>query len=332
MIFMNVFRVLFLLERCRGDLPGFYPGRRCLSTAPRAVREPVAHLPIPPERHILPGVGEKNHPPRPPEKKAGMNRETITAIVMTFNEEHNIGQCLERLTWVDELIVADTGSTDGTVEIAKDYTDEILSLPWHGYGPTRNLALRETTCDWFLFVDADERVTDELREEILAVLSERGDRFTAYRIPRRSNFAGRWIRGCGWYPGYITRMARNSTARYTDATVHEKLVTEGTVGTLNGDLLHYTDPDLERYLKKDNLYTTLAADDMVRAGKKPRMVNLLFNPLMMFLKMFFVRRGFRDGFEGFALCVLSSFSVFTKYAKARLTWRRRTPSPPEGPH
>jgi glycosyltransferase involved in cell wall biosynthesis len=255
-----------------------------------------------------------------------MNRETITAIVMTFNEEHNIGACLDGLSWVDELIVADTGSTDRTVEIAKEHTDEILSLPWHGYGPTRNLALREATCDWFLFVDADERVTDELREEILTILAERGDRFTAYRIPRKSNFVGRWIRGCGWYPGYIVRMARKATARYTDVTVYEKLETEGEVGTIHGDLLHYTDPDLECYLKKYNLYTTLAADDIVRAGKKPRIINLLFNPVMMFLKMYVLRRGFRDGFEGFTLCVLSSFSVFTKYAKAMFVWRNRDSS------
>lgn len=242
---------------------------------------------------------------------------------MTFNEEHNIKNCLDTLTWADELIVADTGSTDRTVELSRDYTDKILELPWYGYGPTRNMALKQASCDWVLFVDADERVTVELRDKILNILLSRGDRYTAYRISRKSNFVGRWIKGCGWYPGYVLRLCRNSVGRYTDATVHESLEVEGEVGTLRGDLLHYTDPDLEYYFKKFNLYTTLAAEDMVRKGKKPRIYDLLVRPPATFLKMYFLKRGFIDGFEGFALCVLSSFQVFTKYTKAIFLWRSK---------
>jgi glycosyltransferase involved in cell wall biosynthesis len=250
-----------------------------------------------------------------------IDRESITAIVMTFNEEHNIRACLETLLWVDELIVADTGSTDRTAELSAEYTDRILDLPWHGYGPTRNLALNEATCDWVLFVDADERVTDELKEAILAVLVSRDYRYSAYRIPRKSNFVGRWIKGCGWYPGYVMRLSRKDYGKYTDATVHESLEVEGTTATLKGDLLHYTDPDLEYYFKKFNLYTTLAADDMVRKGKKPRIYDLLLRPFATFFKMYLLKRGFRDGFEGFTLCVFSSCYVFTKYAKAIFTWK-----------
>lgn len=235
---------------------------------------------------------------------------------MTFNEEHNICDCLDTLTWVDELVVADTGSTDRTVDLARRYTPKVTKLPWLGYGPTRNMALREATCDWFFFVDADERVSDALRGEILVILAGREDRYTAYRIPRRSLFVGRWIRGCGWYPGYVVRLARRATARYTDASVHESLEVEGRVGTVKGDLIHHADPDLEYYFKKFNLYTTLAADDMLREGKRPGLSHLLVKPIATFVKMYFIKRGYRDGLEGFVLCVLSSVYVFTKYAKA----------------
>ncbi len=256
-----------------------------------------------------------------------MDRESITAIIMTFNEEHNIQACLETLDWVDELIVADTGSTDRTIELARSYTDRILELPWYGYGPTRNLARKEATSDWILFIDADERVTDDLRESILTVLSAWDYRYNSYRIPRRSNFVGRWIKGCGWYPGYVLRLARKDEGQYTDASVHESLEVEGKTGTLKADLLHYTDPDLEHYFKKFNLYTTLAADDMVRDGKKPRFYKLFINPIVTFFRMFFLKRGFCDGFEGFTLCVFSSFYVFTKYTKAIFAWRDRKESP-----
>ena len=250
-----------------------------------------------------------------------MDRETITAIIMTFNEEHNIQGCLESLGWVDELIVADTGSTDRTVELSREYTETILNLPWYGYGQTRNLALQEASSDWILFVDADERVTVELKEAILGVLASRDYRFSAYRIPRRSNFIGRWIKGCGWYPGYVVRLSRKDYGKYTEVTVHEHLEVEGKTATLKQDLIHYTDPDLEYYFKKFNLYTTLAADDMIRAGRKPRLHHLLFRPPATFFKMYFLKRGFSDGFEGFILCVFSAFYVFTKYAKAIFAWK-----------
>jgi len=257
-----------------------------------------------------------------------MDRESITAIVMTFNEEHNIQGCLETLTWVDELIVADTGSTDRTVELARAYTETVLSLPWYGYGPTRNLALKEASRDWILFVDADERVTAELREVILAVLASRDYRFSAYRIPRRSNFIGRWIKGCGWYPGYVVRLSRKDYGKYTDVTVHEHLEVEGKTATLKQDLIHYTDPDLEYYFKKFNLYTTLAADDMLRTSSRPRLHHLLLRPPSTFLKMYFLKSGFREGLEGFTLCVFSAFYVFTKYAKAIFAWRDKEKEAP----
>jgi (heptosyl)LPS beta-1,4-glucosyltransferase len=263
---------------------------------------------------------------RPEGERTGarMDRETITGIVMTFNEEHNIGACLDSLTWVDELIVADTGSTDRTVEHARPYTEKILDLPWQGYGPTRNLAMKEASGDWILFVDADERITGELRDEILNILSSWDYRYAAYRISRKSNFVGRWIKGCGWYPGYVVRLSRRGEGTYTDATVHESLEVKGSIGTIKADILHFTDPDLEYYFKKFNLYTTLAADDMVRDGRKPRLHYLFIRPLAAFIKMYILKRGYRDGFEGFILCVFSSFYVFTKYAKAMFAWRMKS--------
>lgn len=243
----------------------------------------------------------------------------LSVVVLTLNEEANIGPCLESVRWADELLVLDSGSTDRTQAIARDYTPHILQVEWKGYGGTRNLGLDRARGDWILWLDADERVPEELGREIRAVVAGGGTDAAAYDVARRAYFLGKWIRHCGWYPGRVTRLFRRGSARFNDARVHEQLVVEGRVEPLRNDLLHYTDPDLEHYFRKFNRYTTLAAEELHAAGRKAGAWDLSVRPLFAFLKMYLLRLGVLDGLHGFILCVLSAAYVFTKYAKL---WER----------
>jgi glycosyltransferase involved in cell wall biosynthesis len=239
----------------------------------------------------------------------------LSVITLALNEEHNIADCLSSAMWADEIIVIDSGSTDRTVEIAKKFTDRVLVVEWKGYGAAKNFALEQSTGDWIFWLDADERVPGELAKEIQEVLLADDPSFAGYDVARRAFFVGRWIRHCGWYPGRVTRLFRRSQSRFTESNVHEQIMVDGTIGALKNDLLHFTDPNLHHYFQKFNRYTSLAADDLIKAGKKFSLYDVLVRPPFLFFKMYILKRGFLDGMQGFILCVVSSAYVFTKYAK-----------------
>jgi glycosyltransferase involved in cell wall biosynthesis len=240
---------------------------------------------------------------------------SLSAIVITKNEERNIRECLESIKWTNEIVIVDAGSTDRTVEIAKEYTRNIYERPWDGYGAAKNYGLSQCTGDWVLSLDADERVTQELQKEILSAISSAGQQTAALSMPRRANFLGAWIDHCGWYPGRITRVFRRSAGRFSDEKVHERLEIQGMIIPLQSDLLHYTDPDLRHYFEKFNKYTSLAAEELTEHKKEFSLFKLVVNPFWVFVKMYFFRLGFLDGIPGLILCVLSANYVFTKYAK-----------------
>ncbi len=245
--------------------------------------------------------------------------QSIAAIVITKNEERNIVACLESLKWVDELIVVDAQSTDRTVELAKIYTPSVFVRPWPGYGPQKNFAIDQATADWILIVDADERVTDELREEILALLNDSGPA-AAYRIPRRNFYYGRWIRGAGQYPDPQLRLVRRGRGRYNDLPVHEHLEVGGPVGALQGHLDHHTHPTVASHELKIERYSTLAAEERISKGKpNAAWYHLLFNPVWAFVKFYLFRGGYRDGLPGFIVSGFSAAHVLLKYAKL---WER----------
>ena len=239
----------------------------------------------------------------------------LSVITLTLNEEHNIGECLSGVQWVDELIVVDSGSTDRTVELAKSFTNHVMNVEWKGYGATRNLALARCTGDWVLWLDADERVTPELSAEIQRIVQTDEKGIAAYSVARRAYFLGRWIKHCGWYPSRVTRLFRREKGRFTENNVHEQLRVDGVVRELRHDLLHYTDPNLKHYFAKFNRYTSLAAEDFQAAGRSFRVSDLLVRPWFQFFKMYILRLGFLDGLQGFILSIVSSAYVFTKYAK-----------------
>ncbi len=248
----------------------------------------------------------------------------LSVIVITRNEERNLAECLSTAEWADEIVVVDSASEDKTVEIARRFTKKVYARPWEGYAAAKNFALKKCTGDWVLWIDADERLTKELVDEIQAKVSKEDEPLVAFEFPRKAYFLGRWIKHCGWYPGYVVRLFRRNAGLFSDSKVHEYLEVNGKVGRLQHDLLHYTDPNLWHYFEKFNRYTTLAAEGLADGGSRFRLSQLLVHPGWVFIRMYIIKRGFLDGVEGFILSVLSSCYVFTKYAKLwELTTRNR---------
>lgn len=244
---------------------------------------------------------------------------TLSVIILTLNEEKNITECVQSVRWADQILVVDSLSTDGTVRLAQEAGATVLSIPWEGYGTTKNKALEKATGEWILWLDADERVTAELSDEIRGLLEAERMTYDGFDVARRAYFLGKWIRHCGWYPGRVTRLFRKQAGRFTTTAVHETVQVDGATGSLKHDLIHLTDPDLDRYFLKFNRYTSLAVDDLVRKGIRASVSQLIVKPAFAFFKMYIVRQGWRDGIHGLVLCVVSAGYVFVKYAKL---WER----------
>ena len=239
----------------------------------------------------------------------------VSVITVTLNEEKNIGECLESVKWADELVVVDSRSFDRTGEIARKHTSHVHVIDWLGYGETKNFALRQASHEWILWLDADERVSPDLAREIQSIVRSAPGGHSGYRVARRAFFLGKWIRHCGWYPGYVVRLFRKEGAKFSTTRVHERLETGGTVGTLANDLIHYTDDDLFHYFDKFNRYTSLAAQDVRQSGKQFSLADVLLRPPFLFFKMYILRLGFLDGVHGLILSLVSAAYVFTKYGK-----------------
>lgn len=241
----------------------------------------------------------------------------IAVLINTLNEEKNISGCLERLQWVDEIVVADSGSTDKTVEIAKQHSAQVVHVHPGNFSEIRNAGLKHITSEWVLVVDADEWVTPQLQEEIQLILSTNSDNMGFY-IPRKNYFMGRWIRSCGWYPDYVLRLFRNKNEHIYEGKVHESIRITGKIGHLKSPLKHNSYVSLEQYLTKFNLYTTLAAQTMIQKKRKIGIIHLLFRPIIEFIKMYFLKRGFTDGVYGLIIAYLSAMYIFVKFSKAWL--------------
>jgi len=248
----------------------------------------------------------------------------LSAITITYNEEENIGDCLSSVSWADEIIVVDASSTDRTVEIARRFTGRIYVTKWEGYARAKTFALERAESEWVLWLDADERVTPALADEIRTVVQEPNPAAACYEMARRAYFLGKWIRHCGWYPGYVVRLFRKGMVRFSEGRVHERVEFEGKAGRLRNDLVHLTDENLYHYAAKFNRYTSLAALDLVDKKRGSSLTRLIVDPPFLFMKMYIFRRGFLDGRHGLVLSILSAAYVFTKYAKL---WEKSRPSP-----
>jgi glycosyltransferase involved in cell wall biosynthesis len=239
---------------------------------------------------------------------------SISAIVITYNEELNIEECLVTLKFADEIIVVDSKSTDNTAALAKKYTENIIVVDNLPYGKKKNIGIENALSDWILWIDADERISDELKLEIIDI-TKTGN-LNAYYINRKSFFINKFIKHCGWYPDYTLRLFKRVTGiKFDTAQVHEKISFKGKTGKLNNEILHYTDRDIDHYVDKLNRYTSLSASELNKKNRSTRVLDIIFRPVFTFLKMYFFKLGILDGFTGLILCVLSSYHVVFKYIK-----------------
>lgn len=242
----------------------------------------------------------------------------ISSITIAKNEESNIERCIRSLLGcIDEIIILiDEGSTDKTLEIVSSFPQVKYDIvKWTGYSKTKKHAVSLTANDWVLWIDADEALTNELCEEINKFKNEIPE-CSAYSFPRKAYFLGKWIKHSGWYPGYVTRLFDKNKIDFSESDVHEYLIVDKEkIGKINFDLEHYTDPTISHYFNKFNVYTTLAAQELQKKGKKFLLSDITIRPAAIFFKMYFLKFGFLDGIQGFILALFSSAYVFTKYCK-----------------
>ena len=247
----------------------------------------------------------------------------LSVYVIAYNDEPNMRACLESVAWADELIVVDSYSTDATEKISREFTDKVFQHEFHGFGRLRNEAVAHASHDWVFSLDTDERATPELQEEIYRVINS-AEATDAYFVPRKNYFLGRWIRHCGWYPDYRQpQLFRKDRLRYRDELVHESFDVDGSIGYLKAPALQYPFRDIDHYLAKMDRYSDLMAQRMVIQGTPFQPHQLVTHPLFTFVKMYFLRAGFRDGMPGVILSSLYAYYTFIKYAKLWEATRRR---------
>lgn len=244
-----------------------------------------------------------------------MERPPISACIITFNEEKNIRDCLESIKWVDDIVVVDSFSQDNTVQVSREYTDRVFETAWQGHVKQKNCALDHAKNEWVLCLDADERVSLELREEIERHLSEDDSEFDGYWFPRHSFYLGRWINHGGWYPDYKLRLFKKSKGRWGGKDPHDKVILQGRTERLSGELLHFVYRNLSHQLQTVDSFSTITARGFVSESKTFSLIELLFRPPFKFFEMYVLKKGFMDGLPGFIIAVASSFYVFLKYAK-----------------
>jgi glycosyltransferase involved in cell wall biosynthesis len=240
--------------------------------------------------------------------------QPISATIITCNEEDRIEDALRSLDWVDEIVVVDSGSVDATLEICREYTGKIFHRNWSGFVDQKNYAVAKASNDWILSLDADERVSPELRKEIEEI-SKAGFQGNGYRIPRVAFFLGRWIRHGDWHPDYQMRLFDRRYGIWQGGRVHESVKVNGPADVLKGKMYHYTYRDLADYLRKLDTYSSLAALDYRDRGRRATPIALISKPLGVFFKAYLLKRGFLDGAAGLTVASMGAVSAFFKYAK-----------------
>ena len=244
----------------------------------------------------------------------------LTVTVITYNESEHIAAALDSVSWADEVIVVDSGSTDGTADIARAKATRVIVRDWPGYSDQKNFAADMASNDWVLSMDADERVTPALADEIRSLLQQ-GPGASGYRIKRVSRYLGRWIRSTDWFPDYQLRLYNRHAGRWNGLKIHESFrLSQGTPGRLSGEMEHYAYRNISHHLQKIDAYTTLIADQWMADGRTTNGVAIVLHPVFAFFRNYVIRHGFTDGVAGLVISMLNSYYVFLKLAKL---WERQ---------
>lgn len=237
--------------------------------------------------------------------------QKISATIITLNEERNISECLECLTWADEIVILDSESNDRTVDIAKQYTDKVFVEEWNGQGLHKNRAAELAQGPWILSIDADERVSPALGKEIRDAVNSNSP--SAFRMRRKNFYKNQWIRHCGWWPDWVIRLYRKQDICFNTRKIHESLETVGPVGKLNEPLMHYSFNSVEEFLERGRMYSKYQADDMYKNDKYASSLTAISHGLFTFFSVYFLRAGFLDGSAGFLISSYNAIGVFSKY-------------------
>lgn len=243
-----------------------------------------------------------------------MSHVPISALVITFNEEENLRECLESLRWADEVIVVDSFSTDRTVEIARAFTDRVVQRKWNGINDQRGFALGLARHEWVFCLDADERATPGLAAEIRRVL-DAGPARDGYEVPRHTWYLGRWINHGGWYPDRKLRLFRKSRGRYGGHDPHDRFVLDSEPGTLAGEIVHFTYRSFSHQLRTIDSFSDVAAREWAAEGRRFSVPRLLARPAWKFVETYVLKGGFRDGLPGLVIAAATAFYLFVKYVK-----------------
>lgn len=257
--------------------------------------------------------------------KEAHDKAPLTVAIIAFNAAAQIEPCLASVGFADEIVVVDSGSTDGTVELARRHGARVETREWQGFGRQKQHAVALARHDWVLCLDTDERVSERLAASIRSALA--GDRYRAWRMARRNRFLGRWLAHGEGYPDWSVRLFHRAHAGWSSDEVHEAVLTTVLIGRLDGDLLHESAEDVATYLAKQNRYTTLHAQALHRQGLRAGYWRLLASPLMRFVKFYILRLGFLDGGPGFAHILIGCENTFHKYLKL-IELQRGTPERP----
>ncbi len=255
-------------------------------------------------------------------------RPSLTVVIVAKNEARNIAECVASAAFADEVLVLDSGSSDATVALAGQAGARVIQTPdWPGYGPQVARGFGLATSDWVLSLDADERITQALRDEVLDAIARTGPEACAgYRVPRLSEFCGQFIRHSGWRPDYTLRLGRRALSGFTDHFLHAHMTVIGAVGTLRESLIHFSYPDIDDVMEKLVRYSSGHARDMQAAGKTASLSKALLHGVGAFLRTYVVRRGFLDGRHGLMLAIYNAEYAYYKYVKLMFIQ-----SPPQRP-
>lgn len=237
----------------------------------------------------------------------------ISVILITKNEASKIEKCLRSVSWADEIIIFDSGSSDATLEIAKKYTDKIYKTDWPGFGPQKQRALEKAKYEWVFSIDADEVVSEELKKEMMMAIEK--NECDGYFMPRLTYFCGKPIYQMGWYPDYLIRLFKKSKSRFSEDLVHEKVLVEGALKKLKEPLIHESYENLNQFMHKINVYSELGAQKLFQKNESSGLLKALIRGFLAFFKLYFFKRGFLEGREGFIISVSSAESAYYKYLK-----------------
>lgn len=244
------------------------------------------------------------------------NKFSLSVCVVTYNEEENIRDCLKSVAWADQIVVVDSFSSDKTTEICREFTDEVVQREWKGQIDQKNFALSHAKHDWVLLIDADERLSPGLIEEMKKELSKKNSEYNGFCFPRHVHYLGRWINHGEWYPDYKLRLFRKAKGRIGGVEPHDKVELTGRrVKYLRGDLWHFTYKNISAQVETLNRFSSISAQEMAKQGRTFQPLQILSRPIIRFITGYIIRNGFRDGMPGLIIAVASSFYVFLKYFK-----------------